>query len=145
MVIRKLSAIEPGLEPEAVKSGSDRSLGIVFAGAFTILGAWPLLDGRSPRFWPLALACAFGLVAAFAPWILGPLNVVWTWLGSLLHRVVTPIAMGIVFFLVVAPVASIMRTFGKDPLRLKRDEDAETYWIERKPYGPDPHTMTRQF
>jgi Saxitoxin biosynthesis operon protein SxtJ len=145
MAKTKFSAIEPELEPELLKSGSDRSLGIVFAAALTFLGAWPLTDGRSPRFWFLLAACAFALAATYAPWILRPLNAVWTRLGALLHRIVTPIAMGVVFFVVVTPIAWMMRALGKDPLRLKRDTDAKTYWIERQPPGPDPQTMTRQF
>jgi hypothetical protein len=142
---KKPLAIEPELEREVVVSGGDRSFGIVFAGAFTVIGLWPLLDGRLPRFWALFIACGFVAVAALAPWSLRPLNVLWMRFGALLHRIVTPLIMGVVFFLTVVPTALILRVLGKDPLRLKRDVDAASYWIERCPPGPDPGTMTRQF
>jgi predicted membrane metal-binding protein len=145
MATRKLAAVEPEFEPEVVVSASDRSFGFVFAAVFAIVGAWPLLDGQWPRFWPLVVAGLFVLVATFAPWFLRPLNAVWIRLGVLLHRVVTPVVMGIVFFLVVVPTALIMRALGKDSLRLRLDQDAETYWIKREPPGPAPQTMTRQF
>jgi hypothetical protein len=142
---KKLLAIEPELEREAEQSGDDRSFGIVFAGAFTVVGVWPLLDGRSPRFWALLIACGFVLAAAFAPWSLRPLNLLWLRVGALLHRIVTPIVMGVVFFLTIVPTSMIVRARRKDPLRLKLDKNAASYWIERYPPGPDPQTMTRQF
>jgi hypothetical protein len=142
---RRFSAIEPEAEPEVVTSSNDRTLGFVFAAAAGLLGTWPLIHGRSPRISLLLLACLFLLAALCAPRILRPLNVIWTRLGALLHRVVTPIAMGIVFFLVITPMASMMRRFGKDPLRLVRDANASTYWVERQPPGPNPRTMLRQF
>ena len=144
MVVRNPLAIEPVLDsPEQIKS-SDRSFGIVFSVALTIIGVWPLLDGHAPRFWVLLVACTFGLIAAFASWMLQPLNALWMHFGALLHRIVTPVVMGVVFFLTVLPTALVMRAFRKDLLRLKLYKNAGTYWIERKP-GPDPQTMTRQY
>jgi saxitoxin biosynthesis operon SxtJ-like protein len=145
MAVTKFSAIEPEGEPEVLGSSSDRSLGFVFGAAFSLLGTWPLIHGGAPRVWFLLLACLFALVAIYAPRILRPLNVVWTRLGALLHRIVTPVAMGVVFFLVVTPMAWIMWMLGKDPLRLTRDTNARSYWIERQPPGPDPRSMVRQF
>jgi hypothetical protein len=145
MTVRKFSAIEPEAEAEAVTSSSDRTLGFVFAAALSVLGASPLVHGGSPRIWFLLLACLFSLTALYAPRILRPLNVAWMRLGALLHRLVTPLAMGIVFFVVVTPIAWMMRMFGQDPLRLARDTNARSYWIERHPPGPDPRSMVRQF
>jgi Saxitoxin biosynthesis operon protein SxtJ len=146
MATRKRVAVEPALgEFDDLESGSDRSFGFVLAVALTIIGLWPLLDGRSPRFWAIGLACAFYLAAISAPRILGPLKSVWTRFGELLHRIVTPVVMGIVFVLVVIPIATIMKALNKDLLRLKYDHDAESYWIERQPPGPNPEMMTRQY
>ena len=145
MMGTKFSAIEPDAEPEVVNSSSDRSFGLVFAAAASLLGIWPLIHGRWPGVWFLLLGCLFALAAVYAPRILRPLNVVWTRLSALLHRIVTPLAMGIVFFLVVTPIAWMMRMLGKDPLRLTRDAYASSYWIERHPPGPDPQSMVRQF
>jgi hypothetical protein len=65
--------------------------------------------------------------------------------GLLLHAVVNPIVMALLFFTTVTPIALILRAQGKDPLRLRRDPDARSYWIERRPPGPMPDTMPRQF
>ena len=62
-----------------------------------------------------------------------------------LHYVVTPVVMGLLFFLTVTPIALVMRARGKDPLRLKRDDGSASYWIVRQPPGPEPDTMRRQF
>jgi hypothetical protein len=141
----KFSAIEPEIEDEILKYSSDRSLGLVFAAAFCLLGLLPLMHGRSPKFAFLLLACLFVLAAICAPQVLGPLNIVWTRLGAFLHRIVTPLVMGFVFFAVLTPVAWIMRILGNDPLRLARDASASSYWIERQPPGPNPQSMVRQF
>jgi hypothetical protein len=141
----KLLAIEPELQSEDLKSSSERSLGFVFAAACCLLGTWPFIRGESPRYWLILIACGFAVAAVFDPHRLRPLNVVWTRLGMLLHRIVSPIVMCIVFFLVLTPIAWIMRARGKDPLRLRREPNAESYWIERQPPGPDPQSMVRQF
>ena len=142
---RRLTAVESEAEPDMVVPASDRSFGVVFAVVFVIVGAWPLLDGRSPRLWALGAAGLLALVATFGPWLLRPLNAVWIRFGEFLHRVVTPVIMGLVFILTVLPTALVMRALGKDPLRLKLDRDSATYWIERQPPGPVPQTMKRQF
>lgn len=144
-VNRGLTAAEPHSEQIVVAPASDRSFGLVFAAVFAIIAAWPLLAGQAPRFWLLGLSSLFVLVAWLVPWLLKPLNIVWARLGELLHRVVTPVIMGIVFFLTVLPTGLIMRALGRDLLRLKRDKCAATYWINRQPPGPAPQSMTRQF
>ena len=63
----------------------------------------------------------------------------------LLHIVVNPLVMGFLFFVTVTPTALVMRLFGKDPLRLRLDKSADSYWIERTPPGPAPETMRQQF
>jgi len=97
------------------------------------------------RAWAIGLACAFGLMAAIAPNLLGPANQIWMKFGLLLHAIVSPIALGILFFFVFFPTGLLMRLFGKDPLRLKFDSSAESYWINRAPPGPAPESMHQQF
>ena len=140
--MRKLSAIDTELEAGAEKASSERSFGLVFAGVFAIIGAWPLLRGHEPRLWAFPLAAVFLLAGLFTPKLLRPLNLLWTRLGAILHHIVAPVVMGAVFFLTVVPVAMIIRLFGKDPLRLKL---ANSNWIEREPPGPDPRSMKQQF
>ncbi len=128
-----------------VEMGSERSFGLVFAVVFTLVCVLPLKSGEEPRLWAGALAGAFLVVAFVAPKLLKPLNRLWFLVGMALHHVVTPLVMGLLFFVTVTPIALIMRASGKDPLRLKRDKDTASYWILREPPGPPPETMRRQF
>jgi hypothetical protein len=66
-------------------------------------------------------------------------------LGSLLRKLLSPVVFGIMFFLVVTPAGLLMRAMGKDPLRLRRDADLTSYWIDRQPPGPAPETLKDQF
>lgn len=127
------------------KAGSERAFGFVFAAVFAIIGLWPLIAGGPPRLWALSVAGAFLLVALLFPKALGPLNRLWFKFGLLLHRVVSPLVMGFLFFVAVTPVALIMRLLGKDVLNLRFQRGAKSYWIERTPPGPAPDTMRRQF
>ena len=81
----------------------------------------------------------------FLPRALAPANRAWHRLGLLLHRVMTPVVMSVIFFATVTPMAVFMRLFGKDPLRLKREPEASSYWIPREPPGPEPDSMKNQF
>ena len=128
-----------------VPVGSDRSFGLVFAAVFVLVGAGPLIHGNEPRLWALGAAAAFLAAALLVPRALRPLNLLWFRFGLVLHHVVTPVVMGLLFFLVVTPVGLLMRLSGKDPLRLKRDPQAASYWIHRQPPGPTPDSMRNQF
>ena len=130
-----------------VKLGSDRGFGFVFATVFAIVGGFKLWAGHSMTWtgaW-FAAAALMLLVALAVPRILRPLNVLWFRFGMLLHRVVSPLVMGLMFFVAVMPVGLIMRLLGKRPLNLAFEPAAESYWIERKPPGPPPASMTNQF
>ena len=134
------------LSASARKTGSsDRQFGLVFTLAFAALGLWPLRAGGHARARALAIAGLFLVVALLRPAILLPLNKTWTLLGLLLGRVVNPVVTALLFFLVFTPAGLISRWLGKDPLRLKSDPAADTYWINRQPPGPHPETMSRQF
>jgi len=128
-----------------IEAGSERTFGIVFFAVFAIMGLYPLLNGGEARIWALIIAGAFLLAALVAPRILRPLNRLWSRFGLLLHNVVSPVIMGLLFFVAVTPTALIMRLAGKDPLRLRFDPEARTYWIDRQPPGPEPKTMRNQF
>ncbi|TAN60913.1 MAG: hypothetical protein EPN20_13160 [Magnetospirillum sp.] len=128
-----------------VEMGSDRSFGLVFAVVFALVCLLPLKSGEEPRLWAGAVAAAFLVVSFAAPRLLKPLNRLWFLVGMALHHVVTPVVMGLLFFVTVTPIGLIMRAAGKDPLRLKRDDAAASYWILRQPPGPAPDSMRRQF
>lgn len=128
-----------------VQGSSDRSFGIVFTVVFAIIGLWPLIGGAPLRWWSLIVAALFLLAALVRPQVLAPLNRGWTRFGLLLHKITNPVILGLVFFLAVTPTALIMRAMGKDPLRRRLDPAARTYWIDRRPPGPQPETMKLQF
>jgi hypothetical protein len=129
----------------SVQMGSERSFGFVFAVFFAVIALWPLKNGEEARIWALGVAAGFALAALVAPRMLKPLNLVWFKFGMVLHHVVTPVVMGLLFFLTVTPVGLLMRATGKDPMRLKRDPKAASYWIVRDPAGPAPESMKNQF
>ena len=137
--------LDGGAHGRKVEMGSDRSFGLVFATVFAIVALLPLKSGGEPRLWAAAVAAAFLVVSFSCPRVLKPLNRLWFLVGMALHHVVTPVVMGLLFFLTVTPIALIMRALGKDPLRLKRDNAAASYWILRQPPGPQPDSMRRQF
>ncbi len=130
---------------QAVAAGSERGFGVVFAVVFAAIGLWPLIDGAAARPWALIVAALFATAAAVAPAMLRPFNRLWFLIGLALHRVVNPLVMAILFYLTVTPMALLMRLAGKDPLRLKFDRRAKSYWIERHPAGPAPESMRHQF
>jgi hypothetical protein len=130
---------------EKVVAGSDRWFGLVMAAvllAVTSLNAW-----HSGRVWPWTGGLAGLLLAAalVRPAILHPLNLLWLKFGLLLHKVVNPIVMALIFYGTVLPTGLVMRMLGKDMLRLKRQPDEDSYWIVRQPPGPSPETMKDQF
>ncbi len=127
------------------KRSSDRGFGLVFAAVFTVIGLWPLGGGGALRWWALAVAAALLAVALVAPRLLGPANRLWTRFGLLLHRLVSPVIAGLLFYVAVTPTGLVLRLFGKDPLRLRLDASAKSYWIERRPPGPSPESMPHQF
>ena len=130
---------------QQIEGSSDRSFGLVFAGVFLVVAGWPLFYREWPRWWALVVAVVFALVAIRRPALLRHLNRLWTKLGLLLGKIVSPIALGILFYGVVAPIGVLVRLAGKDPLHLKLDSKADSYWIPRKPPGPPPDSMTNQF
>ncbi len=130
---------------EKIVAGSDRSFGLVMAAVFAALS---LLNGwHSGRSWPWtgALAALFLAAALLRPALLNPLKLIWLKFGLLLHRVVNPVVMALIFYGAVLPTGIVMRMMGKDILRLKRLPDADSYWIVRQPPGPSPETMRDQF
>ena len=130
---------------ETVVAGSDRSFGIVMAAACSVVALINLwYDGR---LWPwfAGAAILFLVAALLRPALLNPLNRAWLKLGLLMHRVINPIIMALLFYGTVLPTGLVMRALGKDLLRLRRQPDADSYWIVRQPPGPAPESMKDQF
>ena len=135
--------IHESAREEEVVGPSDRSFGLVFTGVFVIVALLPLWRRGNPRWWALGVAAAFFVLALVWPRALAPLNRLWLRIGLLMHRVVNPIVMGAIFYLVVTPFGLVMRRVrGELAVRLQPDKAAATYWITRsEPWSP----MDQQF
>jgi len=128
-----------------VGGASDRHFGVVFTLVFLLTGLWPLTAKGPLRLWALGISAVFLLVTLLRPRLLHALNMAWTRLGVLLGRLTNPIITGLLFYLVFTPAGVMLRWAGKDLLGLRRDPTAGSYWIERRPPGPAPKSMTHQF
>ena len=130
---------------EEVRVSSDQSFGIVFALVFLAVGVWVVSGGQSKGWFFFVSAALFLVVAIARPSILGPLNRAWAKFGLLLGQVFNPLLLGVVFFLVVTPIAVVLRLLGKDLLHLKSKSDLKSYWIDRSLTNPKFGSMTKQF
>lgn len=129
-----------------IKIGSERNFGLTFAVVFLVFALWPVVfHGGRIRLIPAVIAAVFLVVALVYPLALAPLNRLWFKFGLALAKITGPIVMLIVFVLAIIPTAVLKRRFGNDALRLKREPDAPTYWIERPESDPSTHSMKRQF
>ena len=124
-----------------VKIGSNRSFGIVFFIVFLLISTYPLTNNESIRIWSLVVSLIFLVLGIINANILSPLNKLWFKFGIFLGKIISPVVMGIIFFLVVTPIGLIMRLIGKDVLNL-RYNDYKSYWIEKT--GPKSK-MKNQF
>ena len=124
-----------------VKISSNRSFGIVFFVVFLLVALYPLIHAEEIRLWSLIISIIFLILGLLNSKILGPLNKIWFKFGILLGKIVSPLIMGIIFFLVVTPIGFIMRLLGKDVLNLKYNKN-KSYWIEKN--GPKSK-MKNQF
>jgi hypothetical protein len=121
------------LKKNNIKISSDRSFGIVFFIVFLLISIYPVINDKEIRVWSLIVSLIFLILGLINSNILTPLNKIWFRFGILLGRFVSPVVMGVVFFLVVTPISLLMKLFGKDVLNLKKN-DSKSYWIEKS--GP---------
>ena len=113
-----------------IKLPSNRNFGVVFFIVFLIIALWPLLKQNEIRIWSLIISFIFFVLGLINSKLLTPLNKLWFKFGILLGNIISPIVMGIVFFLVVTPTGLVMRIFRKDILKLKKNSN-DTYWINK--------------
>ena len=112
------------------KKKSNKSFGILFFIVFLIIGFWPLTNGEEIRFWSILISLIFLILGILNSKVLTPLNKAWFRFGVFLGNFVSPIIMGIIFFLVVTPIGLLMKLLGKDLINLKKNNE-KTYWIQR--------------
>jgi|TARA_B100000780_G_C20892567_1_gene355220 hypothetical protein len=129
------------MQKNNIKISSNRSFGIVFFLVFLIFSIYPVSKSENIIVWSLILSIIFLILGLFNSSILTPFNKLWFKFGIFLGKIVSPIVMGLVFFLVVTPTGLLLRFFGKDILNLKKNKK-NTYWIEKN--GPKS-IMKNQF
>ena len=117
-----------------IKISSNRSFGLVFFVVFLLIAVHPLTNSEEIRIWSIIVSFIFLILGLLKSKFLSPLNILWFKFGVFLGKIVSPIIMGVIFFLVVTPIGLLMRLFGKDVLNLKLKKKKRTYWIEKSGY-----------
>ena len=121
---------------------NNKGFGLLFFIVFLLISLWPLLKGDNPRIYLLPIAALFLILGMLNSKILTPLNKAWIKFGEILGKIIAPIVMAFVYFIVLTPISLIVRIFGKDLLGLRFFEKQDTYWIKRK---KNLGSMKRQF
>ena len=120
---------------------NNKSFGILFFIVFLLIAIWPVIDSGSIRFWSVAISLIFLVLGILNSTILTPLKKGWIKLGEILGKVIAPIVMGFVYFIIITPIGLFMRLLGKDLLNIKYNKN-KSYWIKRT---KNINTMKRQF
>ena len=113
-----------------INKSTNKSFGLVFFIVFFLIGIYPLWNEDSIRVWSILISIVFLILGLLNSKILTPLNIIWFKFGILLGKIISPLIMGIIFFLVVTPIGLFMRILGKDLLNLKTNKN-HSYWIEK--------------
>lgn len=145
---QKSSLHENYRDEEPTEAGSDRAFGCTVGSVLILIGATKTFVAgaiSSVVGLILVLGALLLLLGIFVPSRLSTLHRLWLKVGAGIAKVVNPIILALLFFLVVTPMALFMRIVGRRPLRLAADRTAATYWIEREPPPGGASTMRRQF
>ena len=124
------------------KKSSNKSFGILFFLVFLGLGLWPLTNDNSPNIYLIIISIIFLILGLLNSKLLSPLNSFWIKFGELLGKMIAPVVMVIIYFLILTPISLMVRLFGKDLLGLKFSKQLKTYWMKRK---KDLGSMDKQF
>ena len=130
--------------PSPAPIPSNRSFGMTMMVLFALIGLFPLIDDEPVRLWALGTAGALLLTTLVAPATLTLPNRLWMGFGVVAGKVTNPLVLGLVFFLFVTPLSLLLRALRQDPLGLRLDDEADTYWQSAEsPW--DRESMRRQF
>ena len=127
------------------RAASDRSFGRVFTVFFLLVGLLPTLRHEPVRVWAVAVSGFFLLITLVRPTLLSGASKLWMKFSLMLSRIMNPLVIALMYYVVFVPVGLILRALGKDMLRLKADRNALSYWIPRTPPGPSRGSMDNQF
>ena len=123
------------------KKENNKSFGILFFIIFLLIALWPLINSQFIRLWALVIASIFLVLGITNSKILTPVKKSWIKLGEILGKIIAPIVMGFIYFIIITPIGLLMRLVGKDVLNLKFNKN-DSYWIKR---AKNINTMKRQF
>ena len=123
------------------KKENNKSFGILFFIIFLLVALWPLINSQFIRLWALGIASIFLVLGITNSKILTPVKKSWIKLGEILGKIIAPIVMGFIYFIIITPIGLLMRLIGKDVLNLKLNKN-DSYWIKR---AKNVNTMKRQF
>jgi hypothetical protein len=124
-----------------MKKSSSKSFGYLFFGVFLALAVWVYVKNQNLNFWLIGTSLVFLVLTLIKSKLLDVLNDLWIKFGELLGKIVAPIVMSIVFFLIVTPIGLILKIVKKDLLKLKFNND-KSYWIEK---SKTIESMDKQF
>ena len=124
------------------KKSSNRSFGILFFIVFLGFGLWPLTKEMSPNVYLIIISVIFLTLGLLNSKLLSPLNEIWIKFGEILGKIIAPLIMALVYFLILTPISLLVRAFGKDLLGLKFLKQQNSYWVKRK---KEIGTMDKQF
>ncbi len=113
-------------------NNQNRSFGLLFFIVFLALALWPLTKKDEINLYLISIALIFLVLGLLNSKILSPLNKAWIKLGEILGRIIAPIVMAIVYFLILTPISLLVRLFGKDLIGMKFSNDIKSYWVKRK-------------
>ena len=124
------------------KKSSNKSFGILFFVVFLGVGLWPLTNDNNPNIYLIIISIIFFILGLLNSKLLSPLNSFWIKFGELLGKIIAPVVMAIIYFLILTPISLMVRLFGKDLLGLKFSKQLKTYWMKRK---KELGSMDKQF
>jgi hypothetical protein len=124
------------------KKSSNRSFGILFFLVFLGFGLWPLTKEMSPNIYLIIISVIFLILGLLNSKLLSPFNNLWIKFGEILGKIIAPIVMAVVYFLILTPISLLVRLFGKDLIGMKFSNNIKSYWIKRKKHLG---TMDKQF
>ena len=113
-------------------NNQNRGFGLLFFIVFLALALWPLTKKDEINLYLISIALIFLVLGLLNSKILSPLNKAWIKLGEILGRIIAPIVMAIVYFLILTPISLLVRLFGKDLIGMKFSNDIKSYWVKRK-------------
>ena len=114
------------------KKNKNRSFGLLFFVVFLALALWLLFKNGEINLYLISIGLIFLVLGLLNSKILTPLNKAWVKLGEILGRIIAPIVMAIVYFLILTPISLLVRLFGKDLIGMKFSNDIKSYWVKRK-------------